>query len=723
MNKNHCSYRLLPTAVVCYLLLLCSVAAAQNVIAREPAPGVLLVQAGQPDRFTPTTLRAEQPALASLQQLPAAPQPFPPAAIRITTNERGCIVEIPLQPDEQLYGFGMQINSFRENGLRKKPVANDHPLNDVGYTHAPVPMYVSSKGYAVLINTLRYVTFHCGSNPRRAPAAPGSDSSAGQPALSTEALYMSKQQGNGNMIVDVPGARGIEVLVFAGPTLKQAIQRYNLFSGGGALPPLWGLGVKYRVKADFSQPDVLRMAHYFRQQHIACDMLGLEPGWQTASYSCSYVWNRQKFPAPEQLANSLKALHYQLNLWEHAFVNPVSPLYQPLEKRSGDFPVWRGLVPDFADSATRTVFANYHDTALFSKGVTGFKLDECDNSNLATGSKTWSFPECSSFPSGISGEQMHQVFGNLYFRSFYQLLKKYNQRSYFDIRMLGAFASPFPAVLYSDTYEHDAYIRMIANSGFCGLLWSPEVRESGSVTELARRTQTAVLSAQTVFNSWYLKNPPWLQYNTGRNNADSLLPDAAGTEQLIRQLLGYRMQLVPYLYTAFFRYAEEGIPPFRALVVDYPQDQQVYTLSDEYLIGESLLAAPLAGTDSARSVYLPQGNWYDFNTHRKYAGGQTYQVHFGLNQLPVFVKEGSILPLAAPQDYLDAAQPFSLTCYVFGSNNCSTVLFEDDGHTFNYTQGNYNQVVLSWQNGRGSIQRKGREKYRMYKVNKWVQVN
>jgi alpha-D-xyloside xylohydrolase len=688
----------------------------------QTAPGVEIVSAGSPDQFTPQVLKPEMPAMEALQQLTPAALPFKPADIRIRVTNRGCVVEIPLSPDEQLYGFGMQINSFNQKGLRKRPIVNDQPINDVGYTHAPVPMYVSNRGYAVLINTLRYTTFYCGSNPLRQPSASGDSSGRSDPALSVSDLYMSKEQGNGNMIVDIPGAKGIEVILFSGPDMKTAIRRYILYSGGGVLPPLSGLGIKYRVKADFNQQQVMQMARYFRDNNIPCDVLGLEPGWQTASYSCSYVWNRNKFPDPAGMAASLRQQHFELNLWEHAFVNKLSPIYQPLLSRSGDFPVWKGLVPDFADSVARKIFTYYHDTAVFSKGITGLKLDECDNSDLGSSDRTWSFPEASSFPSGISGEQMHQTFGNLYFHGFYQLMKKNNRRSYFDIRMLGALAAAYPAVLYSDIYDHDDYIRMIPNSGFCGILWSPEVRESSSVDELIRRTQTAVLSAQTVFNSWYLKSPPWLQYNTERNNADSLLPEAKQTEDIIRQLFGYRMQLAPYLYHAFFRYAHDGIPPFRALVVDYPHDKNVYQLDNEYMIGESLLAAPLVNNDSVRTVYLPEGEWYHFNTHEKYNGNKTYSIRCAPHQLPVFVKAGTILPLAKTVNYLDPGQPFDITCFIFGDKNAETTLLEDDGRSYDYKNGAYNLITLTWKNGKGKMSRQGKFKGTMYRIDKWVAV-
>lgn len=687
------------------------------------APGVYQTQRGVPDRFTPAALRAAQPLLPAMQELPAGSPAFNANDIKISITARGCIVEIPLGPNEHVYGFGLQMNAFDHKGLKKRPIANDNPLNDLGLTHAPVPMYISSAGYGILINTLRYTTFYCGTNRKKHTAlqqAVADTLQKGQQSVAS--LYKKGEGSSGYVTVDIPGAKGIEVLVFNGPSMMDVIRRYNLFSGGGALPALWGLGVKYRVKADFKENDVYRIAGYFRQHNIPCDVIGLEPGWQSASYSCSYVWNPVNFKRPQQLTDSLRQQHYQLNLWEHAFIHRVSPLYPVLEKQSADYLVWEGLVPDFIDAAVRRKFAAYHDTALISRGISGFKLDECDNSNLTRGDKTWSFPECSQFPSGITGEQMHQTFGNLYCRSLYAIYEQQNRRTYFDIRSLGAFAAPFPAALYSDTYTHQEYIRMIPNAGFNGLLWSPEVRESKSVAELIRRTQTAVLAAQTVFNSWYLKNPPWLQTATDLNNKDSLLPQASAVEDIIRELLQFRMALAPYLYNAFALYAQKGIPPFRALVVDYPDDPHVYNISDEYMIGAGILAAPLADTDSSRTVYLPAGNWYDYNTHKKYAGNHTYAMYNAYNEIPVFIKEGTILPMARPLPYL-GGQGFDITCYVFGEGPATGSLFEDDGLTNNFRKGRYNTILLSWNKGQPLI-RHMHQGYAdsLYRIKKWVSI-
>ena len=309
---------------------------------------------------------------------------------------------------------------------------------------------------------------------------------------------------------------------------------------------------------------------------------------------------------------------------------------------------------------------------------------------------------------------MHQLFGLLYQKTIYDIYKRLNKRTYLDVRSSNAFASPYPAVLYSDTYDHKEYIELICNSAFSGLLWSPEVRESSSFRELARRSQTAILSAQTLYNSWYLEYPAWLQYDKEKNNRGELLPEGKENEGVIRELLNFRMRLIPYLYNAFYQYQSTGKPVFRPLVMDYPQDENVFEMADEYMIGESLLAAPITGDDDTRKIYLPEGVWYDYNTNEKYEGGKTYEIAFALNEVPVFVKENTILPLAAPLEYVGEDTIFEITCNIYGNPSGPFYLFEDDGVTFDYQAGAFNHIKLMYKNGKVKMSREGNFKKKKY---------
>ena len=326
------------------------------------------------------------------------------------------------------------------------------------------------------------------------------------------------------MIIEVPSEKGMEIFVFEGPIAKEAIQRYNLYSGGGCMVPAWGLGVKYRGKGDYNDAKAVKLAKYFRENKIPCDMYGLEPGWHSVAYSCSFVWKPSLFPTPDQFIDRMESMSYKLNLWEHAYVFPTSPLFDPLKNKSGDYSVWKGLVPDFVDPKAREIFGDYHEKTFVNKGITAFKLDECDAADYKDAAAQWSFPELSKFPSGIDGEQMHQLFGVLYQKTLLNVFNRNNKRTLLDVRSSQAFAAPYPASLYSDMYDHHEFVRMISNSGFSGLLWSPEIRETKSDADLIRRTQSGVLSAQLLFNSWYLSNPPCCNTTMKKTIAMSFYP-------------------------------------------------------------------------------------------------------------------------------------------------------------------------------------------------------
>jgi alpha-D-xyloside xylohydrolase len=132
----------------------------------EIAPGIIKLQAGEIDTFTPYSLFGGKPAVEAMKQLPAAKPPFSPDEVQIKITDRGCLIEVPLEDNEQIYGFGLQFETFGQRGLRKRPIVNDNPLNGLGYTHAPQTFYVSTKGYGILVNTARYTTFLCGSNQK-----------------------------------------------------------------------------------------------------------------------------------------------------------------------------------------------------------------------------------------------------------------------------------------------------------------------------------------------------------------------------------------------------------------------------------------------------------------------------------------------------------------------------------------------------------------------------
>ena len=204
---------------------------------KEIAPGVIKLQKGEIDTFTPYSLFGGKPVIEAMKALPAAKLPFDAEDVQIKITDRGCLIEVPLEDNEQIYGFGLQFETFGQRGLRKRPIVNDNPLNGLGYTHAPQTFYVSTKGYGILVNTARYTTFLCGSNQKTEHSRQQRIEERKHIATTTEDLYKNRSNGN-KIFIDVPGAKGIEVFVITGPEVLDVVKRYNLLSGGGCLPPM-----------------------------------------------------------------------------------------------------------------------------------------------------------------------------------------------------------------------------------------------------------------------------------------------------------------------------------------------------------------------------------------------------------------------------------------------------------------------------------------------------
>jgi alpha-D-xyloside xylohydrolase len=683
-------------------------------------PGVWKISLGKSEAFTPVRSRRRLPAKEALEQMPhVAACPVSAAGITTKRMPRGFVVTLPLEGFEMVYGLGLQLQSKYERGKKKTLRVNADPRMDSGDSHAPVPFYVTTKGYGVLVDTARYATFWCGGKPRKGQ----SKQPAPEPMIANEALkpYVEKQfHVPSQVIIDVPAAEGVDLYVFAGPTMREAVARYNLFSGGGCVPSKPGLGVWYRVDLNFKQDEVIAMADSLRESRIPCDVLGLEPGWQTHAYSCSFVWN-QKFPDPKAMVAELGRKGYGVNLWEHAYTHPTSPIYDALMPYSADYEVFGGLAPDLTLPEARKIFTDFHDKTHVALGVTGYKLDECDNSDY-TGS--WSFPEMSRFPSGMDGEQAHSRYGFEYQQMMEDMFARRNLRTYGLVRCSGALAAPLPYVLYSDLYDHREFIRGVVNSGFSGLLWTPEVRDAQNPEDLIRRIQSVVFSPMALVNAWYIRNPPWKQVDPKKNNAGELEPNWQDTERVVRQMFELRMRLVPYLYAAFVKYRLEGVPPFRALVVDYPAEPRTWDIDDAYLVGESLLVAPVVAGVHEREVFLPAGDWYDFWTGKALQGGRTIKVGVPLEQIPVFVKSGSILPLAEITQNAGDPASRNIEARVYGGGANGYALYEDDGVSLDYRKSVYNRVQLSWNaaQGKGSAARTGSASVPAYEVKQWIVV-
>ncbi|MCM1225373.1 MAG: glycoside hydrolase [Lachnospiraceae bacterium] len=635
--------------------------------AQNVAPGVWKFTFGSPDSITPIRLhpdylKTEMPGYYGDEDCPVTPV--------FEQSARGIVVSLPLKAGEGVYGLGLQFGTFNHRGTKKTLRVNADPKIDTGDSHAPVPFYATTEGYGVFVDSSRDITFYCGNKNRNGANCGNVDYN--DDSNDAWNATMSNYQRTGmhidtEMLIEIPFSKGVDIYVFGGPGMIDAVARYNMFSGGGAVPPRWGLGFWYRGNSNFTADRFLAIADSLSSSGIACDVFGLETHWQTHAYSSSLVWDENKFPDPQNFITDLSQRGIHLNMWLQAFTHPTSPSWNKLKEWSGDFTVWDGLVPDFLTKEGRRIYSEVLDEYV-EWGLSGFKADECDNSDF-TGN--WSFPYISKFPSGADGEQMHNLIGVKFQQTLNDLFRRRDIRTYSLVRSSGALAASSPFVLYSDLYDHRTFVKGISQAGFSGLLWCPELRDAKSPEDLLLRMSTAVFSPLCMYNGWFLEDLPWAQFI----EADSMIRDK------FRSLIDLRMSLIPYLHAAFVNYHLNGQPPFRALILDYPEESEnLLYVSNQYMMGDAIMVAPqTAANQTSASIYFPKGKWRDFFTGDAIeSDGENIKVSIRPNECPIFVKDGTLLPLA--NSTLNTSDPASrlLNFRIFGSPQHAECALYDD---------------------------------------------
>ena len=671
-----------------------------NILCQNPeweaaAPGVWKAIIGTPDRISLFNSAGIKPSIEALSGMGKTDFPLSEQGIFAEVIDGKTFLRFPLQKNEQIFGFGLNFKTVHQRGKILNLHVDHYGGADNGRTHAPVPFYVSDRGYGVFINSSRYLTVYAGTAVRKdSPEAP-------EPLdRNTDRKWTSQPYSDAVEIL-VP-AEGTEIYIFAGPTALDAVRRYNLFSGGGCLPPRWGLGFTQRVPRLYNSKQVEEEADLFNTKGFPLDFIGLEPGWQSKSYPCTFEWDSTRFPEPATFVKAMKEKGIRLNLWTNPYLSPASSIYSKMLPLSGSHTVWGGIVPDLTLPESKSIMQQHMSDNQINMGVSGYKIDECD------GYDRWLWPDVAKFPSGNSAEQLRQTYGLVLQKMITDLYRSNNTRTYGLVRASNGGGSSFPFVIYNDYYSHEDFITALINSGFSGVLWTPEVRGSKTGEEWLRRMQTVVFSPMAMINAWSSGTKPWS------------FPEV---ENEVKEYALLRMQLMPYLYSEFAKYHFEGTPPFRGMALEPGFDARAKTemrnenlednpyaealtreIRDQYMTGEYLLVAPLFTGQTSRKVILPKGKWFDFYTGQYVGDGEIITVNPGLGRIPVYVKDGGIIPIMPPAMHAPAAgEKYDLEIRYYGAAPGLYKLYDDDGETFDYEKG-----IYSWREIRVAKDKKGK---------------
>ena len=248
---------------------------------QQQANGVWKYTIGEKSKITLLDAAGAVPNLARLDAGAATTFPLDKERIHITKSAHKIVIQLPLDDAEQIYGLGLQFKSVNRRGKTYHLKVDHYGGKDNGSTHAPVPFYLSSKPAVYNRNT-----------DKNWEAQPQSDVV--------------------EIVIPDESAEGI---VFNGETPLNAVRKYNLYQGGGVLPPKWGLGFTYRSHTRHTSDEVLAEVQEFEDNEFPLDFIGLEPGWMNMSYPSSYEWDEGRFPEPGKFVHTLLEQGVRTNLW------------------------------------------------------------------------------------------------------------------------------------------------------------------------------------------------------------------------------------------------------------------------------------------------------------------------------------------------------------------------------------------------------------------------
>ena len=693
--------RLLKTlSLITAAIILSSCTTTPNPSWENVANGVWKYSVGDPDAINLLTAAGAIPDIETInnsENLANIDFPFSEDLIEINELDGKLYIKLPLEKEEQIYGLGLQFSSVNRRGQIYNLHVDHYGGKDNGRTHAPVPFYVSSKGYGVLINSARYMTVYVGSANRV-------DSPNPPEVFDRNNDRNWSAQPESDMVEILIPDGNAEIIIFKGNSPLEVVSKYNLYCGGGCLPPKWGLGFTYRTHTLYPDERVLEEVDNFEENGFPLDFIGLEPGWMNMSYPCSFEWDEERFPEPEKFVQEMLDKGVRTNLWMNPYIAPKAKLYEPMLPYTGTHTVWNGIVPDYTMPEARKLFTDHYSKNQLDIGVSGVKIDEID------GFDSWLWPDVASFPSGTSAEVMRQTYGLMMQEMLSELYHDKNIRTYGLTRASNAGASRFPFVIYNDYYKHQDFITALINSSFSGVLWTPEARSSATGEEWLRRVQSVCFSPMAMINAWSSGTLPWSY------------PDVY---EDVKEVALLRMKLLPYIYSTFADYHFKGIPPIRPMQLvegfvdngkaekgELHDTKNPYELAkkrdikDQYMFGENILVAPVFVGQTNRDVILPSGKWYDFYTGEYVGENEIIEVKAKMEEIPLFVRDGGIIPMVparlhAPKN----GEILPLEVRHYGTADGSFMLYDDDGKTFNYEKGEYSWTKLRVTNKKGNHER------------------
>lgn len=504
------------------------------------------------------------------------------------------------------------------------------------------------------------------------------------------------------------GAEGGELnyYFFYGPDPRKVVEDYTGLTGRTPLPPLFALGFQQSRYSYYPQSRVLEIAKEFRDRKIPVDVIYLDIDYQYKNRP--FTVDQERFPDFRGMIGELSKMGFKTVAITDLHIAKV-PGYKPYDEGASHHyfvtdpdgseyvgTVWPGpsVFPDFTRAEVRQWWGSLYGDFV-GDGIRGFWNDMNEPAIFLRADKTMPLDVVHHVEErATTHREIHNVFGmQNACATFEGLLKLRPDERPLVLTRAGYSGTQRCAATWTgdntSSWNHlKLSVPMLLNLGLSGYGFvGDDIGGYAGSPSPDLLTRWIELGA---FN-------PFFRDHTEKNSADQE-PWVHGPEQeaIRRRYIELRYELLPYIYTAMEETSRTGVSLMRPMFLEFPNDADLTTVDNEFMFGDAFLVAPkLTDAVDPIKVTLPAGTWFDFWTGKPTEGGRTVEINAKLDELPVYVRAGSIVPEQPLIQYVGQTPQGPLSIHVFPGPNCQGAVYADDGNTFAYKKGVFQRTSFT----------------------------
>ncbi len=521
---------------------------------------------------------------------------------------------------ELIYGLGERFTAFTKNG-QSVAIWNEDGGTSTYQSYKNIPFYISNKGYGVFVNHPEKVEFEIGTEQ------------VTKTAFSVEGGYL-------------------DYYLFNGPSMKEVLERYTDLTGKPSLPAPWtfGLWLSTSFTTNYDEETVMSFVDGMLDRGIPLRTFHFDCFWMKEFHWTDFVWDSRVFPDPKGMLSRIKAKGLNICVWINPYIAQESCLFAEgmekgyfVKRTNGDVWQWDMWQPGMAlvDFTNPEACAWYQEklAGLLDMGVDCFKTDFGERIPV----------DGIEYFDHSDAKKMHNYYTYLYNKTVYDILEKKRGKgeAVLFARSATVGGQKFPVHWGGDCWSDYESMEESLRGGLSLLMsgfgfWAHDIGgfESTSTPDVYKRwVAFGLLSSHSRLHGSTSYRVPWAY-------------DEEAVD-VVRFFTRLKARLMPYLYKTAIQANKTGVPTMRSMVLEFTEDRTCHYVDKQYMLGDSLLVAPIFNEESLADYYLPAGRWTDFFTGEVKEGGRWIQEKHGYLSVPLLVKENSIVAIGAHDDKPD----------------------------------------------------------------------